>query len=153
MKGKRKCRILKEIRKKIADANGIEYAVSECKHKGDCLGTCPKCESELRYLESELEKKRIFGKKVAVMGVALGVALGSSACSEPMTDGGETGGDPLPPIQDELSGDLADVPVTKGEIEDTVETPGELPFEEEELVGELDVPEEEIMGNVPVDEP
>ena len=42
--GKEKCRILKEIRAEIARANDIEWVVSECKHKGNCKGTCPKCE-------------------------------------------------------------------------------------------------------------
>ena len=36
-RGKHTCRILKQIRKQIADANGIEYVVSECKYQGECL--------------------------------------------------------------------------------------------------------------------
>ena len=44
MQGKQTCKILKEIRKQVARANDIEYVVSECQYKGDCLGTCPKCE-------------------------------------------------------------------------------------------------------------
>lgn len=47
-KGKRTCKILKEIRRQIAEANDIEYVVEECQYKGDCLGTCPKCEAEVR---------------------------------------------------------------------------------------------------------
>ena len=47
--GKRTCKILKEIRRQIAEANDIEYVVEECQYKGDCLGTCPKCEAEVRY--------------------------------------------------------------------------------------------------------
>ena len=43
-RGKQTCRILKEIRRQIAEANDIEFATSECRYKGDCLGTCPKCE-------------------------------------------------------------------------------------------------------------
>lgn len=27
---------------------GIEYEISECDFQGDCKGTCPKCESELK---------------------------------------------------------------------------------------------------------
>ena len=50
-RGKYTCKILKEIRRQIAEANGIEFAISECRYKGDCLGTCPKCEAEVRYLE------------------------------------------------------------------------------------------------------
>lgn len=39
MQGKQTCKILKEIRKQVARANDIEYVVSECQYKGDCLGT------------------------------------------------------------------------------------------------------------------
>ena len=52
-KGKRTCKILKEIRKQIAQNNDIEFVTSECKHQGDCLGTCPKCEAELKDLGQE----------------------------------------------------------------------------------------------------
>lgn len=81
MDGKEKCKALKQIRKQIADNNDIEYVVDECKHKGKCKGTCPKCEAELRYLERELEKKRSIGQKVAVAGVSLGIAASFSACT------------------------------------------------------------------------
>ncbi|MCR4687839.1 MAG: hypothetical protein K5659_09735, partial [Lachnospiraceae bacterium] len=74
MKGKEKCKALKEIRKQIAENNNIEYVVSECKHKGECKGTCPKCEAEVRYLEKELEKRRSLGQKVAIAGVSMGIA-------------------------------------------------------------------------------
>ena len=57
MLGKQKCRILKEIRQKIADENDIPYVTRECSFQGECRGTCPRCESELRYLEKELEKR------------------------------------------------------------------------------------------------
>lgn len=62
MRGKEKCKALKEIRKQIAEKNDIEFAVSECTHKGDCKGTCPKCEAELRYLERQLELKKLWAK-------------------------------------------------------------------------------------------
>ena len=74
MRGKDKCRALKEIRKQIAENNDIEYVVSECKHKGECKGTCPKCEAEILYLEKELAKRRNMGQKVAVAGIAVGMA-------------------------------------------------------------------------------
>lgn len=41
MKGKDRCKILKEIRREIAEKNDIEFVTSECKHKGDGLGTRP----------------------------------------------------------------------------------------------------------------
>ena len=81
MNGKDKCKALKEIRKEIAKNNNIEYIVEECKHKGECKGTCPKCEAEVRYLEKELAKRRTLGQRVAVAGVAAGLAASFSACS------------------------------------------------------------------------
>lgn len=78
--GKSKCKILKEIRQKIADENDIPYITSECTHKGDCLGTCPKCEQELQYLEKQLERRRKLGKKVVVSTLALSVATVATGC-------------------------------------------------------------------------
>ena len=45
MFGKEKCRILKEIRQKIADENEIPYVTQECHHQGNCSGTCPRCDA------------------------------------------------------------------------------------------------------------
>ena len=70
-KGKQTCKILKEIRKRIAEENDIELIISECTYKGDCKGTCPKCEAEVRYLERELEKRQRMGKNALVGGMAL----------------------------------------------------------------------------------
>ncbi len=69
-RGKQTCKILKEIRRQIAEANGIELATSECRYKGDCLGTCPKCEAEVRYLEQQLRARSIAGKAVALVGIS-----------------------------------------------------------------------------------
>ena len=81
MKGKETCKALKEIRAQIALENDIEYVTSECKHKGDCSGTCPKCEAELRYLEKELEKKKNLGKKVTFAGLSIGMMAALTGCS------------------------------------------------------------------------
>ena len=80
MAGKKKCKILREIRQKIANENDIPYVTEECRYKGDCKGTCPKCESELRYLEQQLEKRRALGKKVTVSALALGLAATAGGC-------------------------------------------------------------------------
>lgn len=69
-RGKQTCKILKEIRRQIAEANGIEFATSECRYKGDCLGTCPKCEAEVRYLEQQLRARSLAGKAVALAGIS-----------------------------------------------------------------------------------
>ena len=69
-RGKQTCKILKEIRRQIAEANGIEFATSECRYKGDCFGTCPKCEAEVRYLEQQLRARSLAGKAVAIAGIS-----------------------------------------------------------------------------------
>lgn len=86
-KGKKTCKILKDIRKQIAQDNDIEFITSECTYKGDCLGTCPKCEAEVRYLERELEKRQRLGKVAVFAGVSLGTMLSATSCdsTEPMT--------------------------------------------------------------------
>ena len=81
MIGKKKCEILKEIRQKIADENEIPYKTRECTHQGPCSGTCPYCESEVRYLESQLKKRVSLGKPVKIAAIATGVALAVSGCS------------------------------------------------------------------------
>ena len=84
-KGKRTCKILKEIRKQIAAENDIELVISECTYQGDCLGTCPKCEAEVRYLERELEKRQRLGKAVAIAGLSVGMlgALPEAVAQQP----------------------------------------------------------------------
>ena len=108
MQGKEKCKALKEIRKQIAENNDIKYVVDECKHKGDCKGTCPKCEAEVRYLEKELEKRRALGKKVAIAGVSLGIAATFGACTTSIGDilpiGNDLGGAPSAPYEEDLGG-------------------------------------------------
>ncbi len=86
MNGKRKCKILKEIRKQIAEQNDIEFITSECTHKGTCKGTCPKCEAEVVYLENELRKREALGKRVVVAGLALSLATMSFGCADTLTD-------------------------------------------------------------------
>ena len=72
-RGKQTCRILKDIRRQIAEANDIEFITSECQYQGDCLGTCPKCEAEVRYLEQQLERKRMAGKAITILGISAGL--------------------------------------------------------------------------------
>ncbi len=71
-RGKQTCKILKEIRRQIAEANDIEFVTSECRYKGDCLGTCPKCEAEVRYLEQQLRSRQLAGKLVNLAGISAG---------------------------------------------------------------------------------
>jgi len=85
-RGKQTCKILKEIRRQIAEANGIDFSTSECLYKGDCLGTCPKCEAEVRYLEQQLRARSLAGKAVALVGIS----AASLAMLMPMTSQAQT---------------------------------------------------------------
>ena len=81
-RGRNICNTLKAIRKQIADANGINYSPEECHFEGECKGTCPRCEQDVRDLEHELHLLQMAGKTIKVAGVALGItALAASATS------------------------------------------------------------------------
>lgn len=160
MKGKSKCKILKDIRKQIAKENDIEFITSECKYQGDCLGTCPKCEAEVRYLEEELKKRKSAGKKIAVAGIAAAFTLTATSCNDFVSNiiGGPLQGDmPMPETSHEtVDGEMPSVsqPVNPDESEYWQETPGEAMPEESEVSeeweeGEIDV---EIMGDMPAPE-
>ena len=85
--GKYICNALKAIRLDIARANGIEYAPKACGHQGDCAGTCPACESEMRYLEREIARKRSMGKAALVAGVSLALSsLSAMAAGTPSSE-------------------------------------------------------------------
>ena len=81
MLGKEKCRILKEIRQRIAEENDIPYVTRECSFQGECRGTCPRCEAELRALEEQLAARQALGKRVAVAALCAGIALSSVGCA------------------------------------------------------------------------
>ena len=78
--GKNKCDYLKKIRENIAKHYGIPFQTKECGFEGECKGSCPKCEQEVRYLEMELLKKGVL-KKSLTLACALPVmasAVGSA---------------------------------------------------------------------------
>ena len=68
--GKEKCNTLREIRKKIAEVNDIKYEPAECHHKGPCMGTCPVCDSEIKYLDDALQRKKANGEVIRLNGIA-----------------------------------------------------------------------------------
>lgn len=72
--GKFICDTLKSIRLDIARANGIEYMPVKCNHKGECAGTCPACESEMRYIEREIARRRSMGRAALIAGVSLALS-------------------------------------------------------------------------------
>ena len=73
-RGKSICNVLKTIRKQVADTNEIKYEPRECHHQGECRGSCPACEAEVRYLERQLNFRRQLGKAVAIMGISAGLS-------------------------------------------------------------------------------
>lgn len=77
-RGKKICETLKAIRHDIAEANQIDYQSTECKHEGDCAGTCPKCESETRWLEKQLRARQALGKAVTIAGLSVALTAMSS---------------------------------------------------------------------------
>ena len=74
-KGRAICKVLKDVRQKIANESGISYHPEECHHKGECTGTCPGCEKEIRYLEEQLKNKQHSGLGLKVAGIAAGVCV------------------------------------------------------------------------------
>ncbi len=68
MTAKEKCKLLKQIRKEIAESNGIEFCPAECTDATECSGTCPKCEEEAKYLDEALIKKAGRGEAIQLFG-------------------------------------------------------------------------------------
>lgn len=153
-RGKQTCKILKEIRRQIAEANGIEFVTSECRYRGDCLGTCPKCEAEVRYLEQQLHARSIAGKAIALAGISVGMIL-MAGCSSTTSQ---------KPSNDDLLGEFIESPEMIEEIEDSEE--GEMPILEDSISclisenngvkeGEISNESEEVVtqGEVPMEPP
>lgn len=116
MIGKDKCKYLREIRKRIATENDIKLVTEECTYKGECTGTCPRCEAEVRYLESELDRRQKMGKLVTLAGLSLaGIACSSMLASCEMLPGKAT---PLPVDDvDSIVSDTLEPEIYEGDID------------------------------------
>lgn len=152
MKGKEKCKALKEIRRQIAEKNDIPYVVSQCKYQGDCLGTCPRCEAELRYLERELAIRQGLGKAAAVAGISMSVCASLTACAS-VTEG------TAPADYEDISGDVeiyepddllpqTDIKEADPEKETQNDTKETDPEKETQNDTKETDPEEEIAGKI-----
>ncbi len=169
MNGKQKCAILKEIRRDIAKKNDINIRIDECTHKGECRGTCPRCEAEVKILERELEKKRKRGFQTAIAGVSAGILAASLASCVPAA------GDDVKPETGEtqtqiesLAGDIAmPNPEEDDETQIAERTEGEIAVTEgliadpdcvlpqvggEPLAENYDEEEFPLMGEPPIEE-
>ena len=111
-RGKQTCKILKEIRRQIAEANDIEFVVSECRYKGDCLGTCPKCEAEVRYLEQQLRVRSLAGKAVSLAGIS----VATFAMMMPMSSAADALRDSVDNLRDTITTDEEIFEVVMGDF-------------------------------------
>lgn len=71
MLGKAKCFLLREIRKEIAESNGIVYLTKECSSAGNCSGECDITDAETRYLEAELKRKIMANEDISLAQIRL----------------------------------------------------------------------------------
>lgn len=141
MKGKEKCAILKDIRQRIAQENDIELVTKNCEHKGDCKGTCPRCEAEVRYLEQELEKKRKLGKSIAITALSAAMLFSAAGCvdrAKEANDGSDTSnlaGEAMPETFEYVDGQVEAQP-----SEEVIELEGDVVYapqgEDDETAGE-----------------
>ena len=90
-KGKEICNELKAVRRSIAEENGIPLEIPECTYEGPCRGTCPRCEAEVQYLESELEKRIRLGKVATVAGLTLALAASTAVQAQSPQDNKASG--------------------------------------------------------------
>ena len=70
MNGIEKCRLLREIRKRLCEDNGLPFPEEKCpnEHPG-CRGTCPACELHLLILNKMLGELKRNGKKIIYDGI------------------------------------------------------------------------------------
>lgn len=125
MTGKEKCNLLKELRSDIAKANDIEWHESECHHEGNCLGTCPKCESEVQRLENEINIKKGFNQAIKLAGVGILLAGSAFGCQK---------------LDEPLDGDIQVIEPLDGDVE----YDGDI-----EEIDNNDIEIEELAGDVP----
>ncbi|MBR0072315.1 MAG: hypothetical protein IJP95_00625, partial [Bacteroidales bacterium] len=105
--GRHICKELKALRRRIADENNIPLETEECTYHGECCGTCPRCDAEVRYLEDALSRRLRMGKAAMVAGVALGLAVSTGVKAQNVTDT-----IPLKPLATEILDTVGKVRVT-----------------------------------------
>ena len=97
-RGKQVCKILKDIRKQIAEVNDIEFITSECKHQG----------------ESQLARRSASGLPARLAGIAIGFAAVAPAFT---SCDWMTKGDMVPPqVDGEMELPLGGDPVVSDSV-------------------------------------
>lgn len=97
--GREKCEILKRIRRGIAERYGLEYTPSECTHKGDCSGTCPRCDSELQDLQRQLDARGIKDIDLSNLPCEMMIENDDTYILEGYLPGQVSIGEPAPPLR------------------------------------------------------
>jgi len=105
--GRHICNELKALRRRIAEENGIPLETEECTYRGECCGTCPRCDAEVHYLEDALSRRLRMGKAAVVAGVALGLAVSTGVKAQNVADT-----IPLKPLATEIPDTVGKVRVT-----------------------------------------
>ena len=62
--------LLRDLRRSLAQRNDIPFLSSPEPCPADCDGSCPACETELRWLETELNRRAAEGKAIRLWGTA-----------------------------------------------------------------------------------
>lgn len=175
--GKSKCDYLKKIRENIAKHYGIPFQTKECGFEGECKGTCPKCEQEVRYLEMELLKMGVLKKSLTlacalpVMASAVGSAeaplKGMMAPAVEATDfaplGKKVVRQNLSPASLQHQGEEGEIPPPPPPIfdplplipDDDIEIDGDIalpppPIPDDIVIGDIDYHKDEIIPKCPV---
>lgn len=139
MRGKNKCKILKQIRQKIAEENDIPLVTRECGYQGECSGTCPKCEQELRYLEQQLARRQALGKRVTVTALAAGLLASLTGCPAPQ----------MPEVSSESIASVTEN--TRQTDEDIYQAVGIVPMTEEATTLTGETPEPGVDTELPTE--
>ena len=141
--GKNICKQLKEVRKRIAEENEIPLKVEECTYKGECRGTCPRCEAEVRYLENALTNRLNLGKVATVAGLALGLASCGDGTSSPQGSNSMLTTDTTPANTDTIPTADTIRPVwSEPDIPDEIITGELIIYDNDTLTTEADFPED-----------
>ena len=75
MTNQEKRELLRDLRRNLAELNDITALSSTRPCAEDCAGTCSSCEAELRWLETELNRRAAQGKPIRLCGCTTAVPV------------------------------------------------------------------------------